>query len=140
VPAAGATIIEEPSAFADLDFGDEPLGSAAPHIEEAPAPPARAEPKARPAAPQGDAEVPPPVAPEYDGATTAGIAYITVTDAAGRVLFRRAATPHEVSDALRSADTAQAEGEAAMDRISYDRLLSELSGAPGALPPGNPKP
>jgi hypothetical protein len=62
-----------------------------------------------------------------------------VTDAAGRVLFRRAATPHEVSDALRSADAAQTEGEAAMDRISYDRLLSELNGAPGAIPPGNLK-
>lgn len=55
------------------------------------------------------------------------IAYITVTDAAGRVLFRRAATPHEVADALRSADTAAAEGEAAMDRISYDRLFSEMN-------------
>jgi len=53
------------------------------------------------------------------------IAYITVTDAAGRVLFRRAATPHEVADALRSADAAQLEGEAVMDRIAYDRRLSE---------------
>jgi hypothetical protein len=46
------------------------------------------------------------------------------------VLFRRAATPHEVADALRSADSAQAEGEAAMDRISYDRLFSELNAFP----------
>jgi hypothetical protein len=53
-----------------------------------------------------------------------------VTDAAGRVLFRRAATPHEVADALRSADSAQAEGEAAMDRISYDRLFNELNAVP----------
>jgi hypothetical protein len=77
--------------------------------------------------------VPPPVAPETYAATSGGIAYITVTDAAGRVLFRRAATPHEVADALRSADTAQSEGEAAMDRISYDRLYSELNAAPKNL-------
>jgi hypothetical protein len=102
-------------------------------------PAAPAPPKARAGAPRAAAEVPPPVAPEYDDATTGGIAYITVTDAAGRVLFRRAATPNEVSDALRSADAAGAEGEAAMDRISYDRLLSELNGAPGALPPGDVK-
>lgn len=104
-----------------------------------PAAPARPEPKARPAAPLAGAEVPPPVAPEYDEATTGGIAFITVTDAAGRVLFRRAATPHEVSDALRSADAAQAEGEAAMDRIAYDRLHSDLNAAPGAPAPGDPK-
>jgi len=60
-----------------------------------------------------------------------GIAYITVTDAAGRVLFRRAATSHEVEDALRSADTADAEGEAAMDRIAYERLLSEINSTTG---------
>lgn len=76
-----------------------------------------------------EAEVPPPAAPEVHETTSGGIAYITVTDAAGRVLFRRAATPHEVSDALRSADTAQGEGEAAMDRIAYDRLYSELNAA-----------
>ena len=56
-----------------------------------------------------------------------GIAYITVTDAAGRVLFRRAATAGEVADALRSAETATAEGEAAMDRIAYDRLYAEIN-------------
>lgn len=50
-----------------------------------------------------------------------------MTDAAGRALFCRAATPLEVTDALRSADTAQAEGEAAMDQIAYDRLFSELN-------------
>ena len=60
-----------------------------------------------------------------------GIAYITVTDAAGRVLFRRAATPGEVNDALRSAGSAQTEGEAAMDRIAYDRLFSELNAKTG---------
>ncbi len=77
--------------------------------------------------------MPPPVAPGTAAATSGGIAYITVTDAAGRVLFRRAATPNEVADALRSADSAQAEGEAAMDRISYERLYSELNAAPKNL-------
>jgi hypothetical protein len=47
------------------------------------------------------------------------------------VLFRRAATPLEVSDALRSADMAQTEGEAAMDQIAYDRLFSELNAKTG---------
>ena len=84
------------------------------------------------------AEVPPPVAPQ-PSATSGGIAYITVTDAAGRVLFRRAATPLEVVDALRSADVATVEGEAAMDRISYDRLYSELNAPTGPGTPNAPK-
>jgi hypothetical protein len=42
------------------------------------------------------------------------------------VLFRRAATSNEVEDALRSADMATSEGEAAMDRIAHDRLLAEV--------------
>jgi hypothetical protein len=62
------------------------------------------------------------------GAKSGGIAYITVTDAAGRVLFRRPATQQEVTDALRSADEAASEGEAAMDRITYDRMFQELVG------------
>lgn len=98
-------------------------------MAEAPAVSATAHSRAPSPPPRGDdepAEVPPPVAPPPD-ATSGGIAYITVTDAAGRVLFRRAATPLEVVDALRSADTAVAEGEAAMDRISYDRLFTELN-------------
>jgi hypothetical protein len=64
-------------------------------------------------------------------ASSGGIAYITVTDAAGRVLFRRAATPNEVDDALRSADAAESEGEAAMDRIAYERLLGEINSTTG---------
>ena len=59
---------------------------------------------------------------------TAGVAYITVTDAAGRVLFRRPATSHEVEDALQSADEATREGEAVMERIAYDRMFQELIG------------
>jgi hypothetical protein len=54
-----------------------------------------------------------------------------VTDAAGRVLFRRPATLQEVDDALRSAESATAEGEAAMEQIAYDRLLTELNAKGG---------
>ncbi len=64
------------------------------------------------------------------GSRSGGIAYITVTDAAGRVLFRRPATPQEVTDALRSADEAEREGEAAMERIAYDRMFHEFFGEP----------
>lgn len=67
-------------------------------------------------------------APESEGLEPGGIAYITVTDAAGRVLFRRAATAGEVEDALRSADVADGEGEAAMDRIAQERLAHEITG------------
>jgi hypothetical protein len=66
--------------------------------------------------------------PARDGLEPGGIAYITVTDAAGRVLFRRAATAGEVEDALRSADVADSEGEAAMDRIAEERLAHEITG------------
>lgn len=75
------------------------------------------------------AEVPPP--PRAASRPAGGAAYITVTDAAGRVLFRRPATPEEVDDALRSADSATAEGEAALEQISYDRLLTELNAKHG---------
>jgi hypothetical protein len=50
-----------------------------------------------------------------------------VTDAAGRVLFRRPATPQEVTDAL-AADEAEREGEAVMERIAYDRMFQEILG------------
>jgi hypothetical protein len=52
-------------------------------------------------------------------------AFITVTDAAGRVLFRRPATEAEVMDALRAADTAEFEAQAAMDRIADERAYME---------------
>lgn len=48
-------------------------------------------------------------------------AFITVTDAAGRVLFRRPATDAEVLDAVRAAEAAEVEGKAAMDRIAAER-------------------
>jgi hypothetical protein len=107
VPHAGRTVVE-PSAFDDFAF-DEAFENALPLEPEAPTP----EPVA--------VEAPPDPA-------TGGIAYITVTDAAGRVLFQRAATQNEVQDALRSADTAASEGEAAMDRIAHDRLEPEITG------------
>jgi hypothetical protein len=100
--AARRPLVEEP-AFDDIAFGDEAIESAPPPSIAEPPPPSR---------PPG------------------GIAYITVTDAAGRVLFRRPATPQEVDDALRSADNAQSEGESAMDRIAYERLFTELSSGP----------
>jgi hypothetical protein len=52
-------------------------------------------------------------------------AFITVTDAAGRVLFRRPATEAEVMDALRAADTAEFEAQAAMDRIAVERAYMQ---------------
>lgn len=56
-------------------------------------------------------------------------AFITVTDAAGRVLFRRPATEAEVADALRAADMAEAEGDAAMERIAAERAFMERTEA-----------
>ena len=85
------------------------------------------EPAAAPPGPSGasspETAVPDPVSPA--SATTSGIAYITVSDASGRVLFRRPATGDEVDEALRSADEAEREGQAAMDRIASERFLSE---------------
>jgi hypothetical protein len=52
-------------------------------------------------------------------------AFITVTDAAGRVLFRRAATDAEVREAVRAAEVAEVEGEEAMRQIADERLLME---------------
>ena len=49
-----------------------------------------------------------------------------MTDAAGRVLFRRPATRAEVDEALRAAEEASRQGQAAMDRIAYDRMFEEI--------------
>ena len=111
----------------DISFDDAPLleekaspaplltppGSTAvePVASEAPAPP-----------PAADATVPGPVAAP---SSSSGIAYITVADASGRVLFRRAATADEVDEALRAADEAEREGQAAMERISAERFFDE---------------
>lgn len=45
-------------------------------------------------------------------------AYITVSDAAGRVLLRRPATDEEVMSAVRAAQTAESESQAAMQRLA----------------------
>jgi hypothetical protein len=58
-----------------------------------------------------------------------------VTDAAGRVLFRRAATPSEIEDALHSAARAEREGQATMDRIAADRFAAELADVQGEIGP-----
>jgi hypothetical protein len=48
-------------------------------------------------------------------------AYVTVTDAAGRVLFRRLATAAEVEEAIQIAQAADAEAENVLKRIAKDR-------------------
>jgi hypothetical protein len=48
-------------------------------------------------------------------------AFITVSDAAGRVLFRRPATEAELSSAIHAAQTAEIEATAAMERIADER-------------------
>jgi hypothetical protein len=51
--------------------------------------------------------------------------FITVSDAAGRVLFRRPATDAEVMSAIRAAEAAEIEGRAAMERIAQERAAME---------------
>ena len=54
---------------------------------------------------------------------------MTVTDAAGRVLFRRRATADEIADALRAADEAERGAREALARIALERgLLGEEPG------------
>ncbi|GAC1407904.1 MAG: hypothetical protein NVSMB64_15350 [Candidatus Velthaea sp.] len=60
-------------------------------------------------------------AAEHFADNVAMSAFITVTDAAGRVLFRRPATDAEVLDAVRAAEAAEVEAKAAMDRIAAER-------------------
>lgn len=57
-------------------------------------------------------------------------AYVTVTDASGRVLFRRRATADEIADALRAADDAERAARDTLARIAVERgLLAEEPGA-----------
>jgi hypothetical protein len=58
-------------------------------------------------------------------------AFITVSDAAGRVLFRRPATDAEVMHAVRAAEAAEVEGRAAMERIAQERTAQERSETDG---------
>jgi len=59
-------------------------------------------------------------------------AYVTVTDAAGRVLFRRAATQAEIEEAIAVAQAADAEAEAALKRIAGRRTQVLPTPAPPA--------
>jgi hypothetical protein len=52
-------------------------------------------------------------------------AFVTVSDAAGRVLLRRPATAQEVRTAVRAAQAAEAAAAAAMERIAAERRMSE---------------
>ena len=49
-------------------------------------------------------------------------AYVTVTDASGRMLFRRPATAGELAEALRAADDAERGARAALARIAEARF------------------
>lgn len=57
-------------------------------------------------------------------------AYVTVTDASGRVLFRRPATAAELADALRSADAAEHNARLALARIARERGLGATAEVP----------
>jgi hypothetical protein len=59
-------------------------------------------------------------------------AFITVSDACGRVLFRRPATDEEIRSALRAAEEAETEGRAAMERIAREREAAEPQSADDA--------
>lgn len=109
--------------FGDFTF-DEPV-DAQPF---APPPPSAVPPVAEPPA------LVEPEVPEQPLRPISGPAYITVTDAAGRVLFRRPATEAEVDDALRAAGEAEREGSEAMDRIAQERLAAELGDFDGEVP------
>jgi hypothetical protein len=56
-------------------------------------------------------------------------AYVTVTDASGRVLFRRPATAREIAEALRAADEAERNARETLAGIAADRgLLDDVPG------------
>jgi SOS response regulatory protein OraA/RecX len=52
-------------------------------------------------------------------------AFITVTDAAGRVLFRRPATEAEVREAVHAATIAEIESEAALARLYAEQAAMD---------------
>jgi hypothetical protein len=60
-------------------------------------------------------------------------AYVTVTDASGRVLFRRRATAEEIAEALRAADDAERGARSSLAQIAEERGLMPALGK--ALPP-----
>ena len=50
-------------------------------------------------------------------------AYVTVTDASGRILFRRPATADELAQALAAADDAERNARALLGTIAHERGL-----------------
>jgi hypothetical protein len=50
-------------------------------------------------------------------------AWVTVTDASGRVLYRRRATAAEIAEALRAADDAEQSARATLVEIAVERGL-----------------
>jgi hypothetical protein len=50
-------------------------------------------------------------------------AWVTVTDASGRVLYRRRATASEIAEALRAADEAEQSARATLVEIAVERGL-----------------
>jgi hypothetical protein len=69
-------------------------------------------------------------------------AYVTVTDAAGRVLFRRPATGEEIAEALVAADRAERNARETLADIGAQRRDDALrrAAAPAAPPPPRPQP
>lgn len=57
------------------------------------------------------------------------MAFITVSDASGRVLFRRRATEVEIAEAVHAAETADAGAEEAMHEIAAQRYEALASGS-----------
>ena len=56
-------------------------------------------------------------------------AFVTVTDAAGRVLFRRPATAEEIADALRAAEIAERGARAVLAEIAAERGMFPSTGS-----------
>jgi hypothetical protein len=56
-------------------------------------------------------------------------AYITVTDASGRVLLRRPATLEEIAEALRAADDAEQSARSVLAQIAEERGLLRAQNA-----------
>jgi hypothetical protein len=55
-------------------------------------------------------------------------AYVTVTDASGRVLFRRRATPEEIAQALTAAQDAEHGARETLAQIARERGLLAPAG------------
>lgn len=62
-------------------------------------------------------------------------AFITVADAAGRVLFRRPATDAEVLSAIHAAEVAEAESQAVMERLAEERSEPDFGFETDEAPP-----